>query len=76
MTAYIYNNLRVILLKIRNISFAEQINSRILKSDCIHHTAVNFCHTRGRITSPWHISYTFCRDSSQFIRNQMFQMLL
>ena len=59
VSAYIYDDLCIKILQIWNISLAEQIDSRILKSDGVHHTAINFSYTRGRVSCPRYICYTF-----------------
>ncbi len=46
MSADIHNDLGIIVFQIRNISFTEQIDSRILKSYGVQHASVNLCYTR------------------------------
>ena len=68
MTTDIDDDLRIIFLQKWNISFAEQIDSRILESDCIHHSSVNFSYTWCRITRPRDICHALGRYRSKTVQ--------
>ena len=59
VSAYVYNNFSIIFFQEWNISLTEQINSRILQSHGVEHPAIDFCHTRSRISRPRYICHTF-----------------
>ena len=67
MTAYIYNDLCIILFQKRNIPLTEKIDTRILQTNRIHHASVNFSHTRSRISGPRDIGYALGCHCSQLI---------
>ena len=68
MSADIHNDLCIIFLQKRNISFTEQVNSRILKSDRIHHPAVYLCYTWCRIPRPRDICDSLGRHRSETVQ--------
>ena len=53
------------LLQKRNISFNKYVNSGILKTDSIQHTAVGLSHTGNRVSRPWHICHSLCHHCPQ-----------
>ena len=65
MSADIYDDFRVVLLQKRDVPLAEQVDTRILQADRIHHTASDLCHTRSRIARPRDICNSLCHDCSQ-----------
>ena len=67
MSADINDYLCIKLLKIGNVPFAEHLNSRILEADGVHHPAVDFCNTRGRIPCPGNICHALGDHCSQLV---------
>ena len=67
-STYIDNNLCIILFQKWNVSFAEKINSRVLKSNCIQHTTGSLCHSRCRISRPRHVCNAFCHNTAKFVQ--------
>ena len=67
VAADIDDHLCIKLLKIGDISFAEHLDSRILQTDGVHHPAVDFCDTRGRIPRPGNVCHPFGDHCSQLI---------
>ena len=75
MSADIDNDLGIVIFQIRNVSFTEQIDSRVLKSDGIHHSTIDFGYTRSRIARPRYICHTFCRHCSKLVQIYKFRKL-
>ena len=68
LTADVHNDLRIIFFQERNISLHEYVNAGVLQTDGIEHTAVYFCHTRGRVAGPGHIGYTLGHHRTQAVQ--------
>ena len=65
LSTHIDYDLCIIFLQKRNISFAEQINPRVLQTNGIDHAAVGLSDPWCWISRPWHICHTFCNNSTK-----------
>ena len=65
LSAYIYDDCRIVLFKKREIPGTKRINPRVLQADRIHHASPDLGNARSRISGPRHIRHALCNDCSQ-----------